>query len=203
MKTIRKKIKNSNTLILKPVSKDIYYEYVCTKCGCNHWVTHREATNKSFCIVCDCGIIIKPKRILDTKIIYKKKQKPVVIPAETSTIDKAEQQTTVDIESNPQDETELELELADEVEDSVISSSQEVSVPLEIISDEEKIHEQKIKEIQDQAVGILSQYGYTTDECLGIIWSCEEKLDIKKLVKEALIKIGKKHEYFYNQTYEI
>lgn len=62
-------------LVLKPVSKDINYEYVCTQCGCNHWISHREACAKNFRIICDCNIIIKPKRIRDTKIIYVKSKK--------------------------------------------------------------------------------------------------------------------------------
>ena len=71
MKTQGKR-KRSKYLVLKPVSKDIYYKYVCTKCGCEHWTTHKEACTKNFKIICDCDITIKPKRILGTKIVYAK-----------------------------------------------------------------------------------------------------------------------------------
>lgn len=68
------KRKRNKCLVLKPVSKDIYYKYICTKCGCEHWISHKEACCRNFKIICDCDIIIKPKRILDTKIIYAKKE---------------------------------------------------------------------------------------------------------------------------------
>lgn len=73
MKTQEKR-KRSKCLVLKPVSKDVYYKYICTKCGCEHWISHKEACAKNFKIICDCGITIKPKRILDTKIFYAKKK---------------------------------------------------------------------------------------------------------------------------------
>ena len=75
MKTQEKrKRKRSKCLVLKPVSKDIYYKYVCTKCGCEHWISHKEACAKNFKIICDCDITIKPKRILDTKVFYAKEK---------------------------------------------------------------------------------------------------------------------------------
>lgn len=74
--TTKEKKKKSKTVVLKPASKDIYYEYVCPKCGCNHWINHKEACTKNFKIVCDCDIIIRPKRIIDTEIVYAQHKKP-------------------------------------------------------------------------------------------------------------------------------
>lgn len=71
----KEKTRRNKFLVLKPVSTDINYEYVCTKCGCNHWISHREACAKNFRIICDCNIVIKPKRILDVKIVYVKSKK--------------------------------------------------------------------------------------------------------------------------------
>lgn len=73
--TTKEKKKKSKTVVLKPASKDIYYEYVCPECGCNHWINHKEACTKNFKIVCDCDIIIRPKRIIDTEIVYAQHKK--------------------------------------------------------------------------------------------------------------------------------
>lgn len=56
----------------KPVDYDAYFKYKCTNKNCSyeHWISLKEAQTKNFKIVCDCGQIIKPKRIDKLRIKY-------------------------------------------------------------------------------------------------------------------------------------
>ncbi|MEB3202982.1 MAG: hypothetical protein VKK05_09255, partial [Synechococcus sp.] len=64
------KIKNKIIRNIKPKDYDINYEYICPKCGVNHWLTSRESKTKNFKIACDCGRILSPARIKKIIIIY-------------------------------------------------------------------------------------------------------------------------------------
>lgn len=61
------KIKN-----LKPTEIDAHIKYNCPNVDCKieHWITLQESVTKNFLIVCDCGNIIKPKRIKKIKPVY-------------------------------------------------------------------------------------------------------------------------------------
>ena len=195
---IKQKKKTNKTLVLKPVSKDIYYEYICTKCGCNHWVSHKEVSNKNFRIICDCEIVIKPKRIIDIEIIYAKKN-----PQQKVTrLDEDVPKNIVEESLEPLELLELDEDLESEVP--TVNESMEVvdntSTNPEDIEADVSAEEEKVKQ---QALEIMGTYGYSTKEAMSIIADCDEKNEVKKLVKEALTRIGKKHEYFYNQTYEV
>ena len=56
----------------KPIEINAYFKYGCSKKSCSyqHWISLAEAKTKNFKIVCDCGSIIKPKRINNIKISY-------------------------------------------------------------------------------------------------------------------------------------
>jgi len=62
-------------LNVKPKNFDISYEYVCSECGLNHWLTNIETKTKNFKIACECGVILIPKRIKSIDIIYFKPNK--------------------------------------------------------------------------------------------------------------------------------
>lgn len=59
---------------LKPIDQDIHLKYVCpnNNCGYYHWLSLQETQTKTFKVVCSCGQIFSPKRILKTKVVYKK-----------------------------------------------------------------------------------------------------------------------------------
>lgn len=56
----------------KPTEYDIHIKYVCQVCDTKHWLSLKETQTKHYKIVCECGSIIKPKRIKDIKVIYNK-----------------------------------------------------------------------------------------------------------------------------------
>ena len=58
----------------KPISHDISFEYKCHKCSMTHWVFLREVKVKNFKIICQCGKIIRPKRIKDIEIVYRQRK---------------------------------------------------------------------------------------------------------------------------------
>lgn len=63
--------KNKKTIFnVKPKNYDISYEYLCPKCGLNHWLTNVEAKTYRFKIACECGIIIVPAQIKGVKLKY-------------------------------------------------------------------------------------------------------------------------------------
>ena len=78
-----KKVKN-----LKPTDIDVYLKYNCpnNKCNNTHWTTLKESQTKNFIIVCDCGYIIKTKRIDKLKIIYHQEKKISKIISKENTI---------------------------------------------------------------------------------------------------------------------
>lgn len=72
----------------KPINYDIHFEYTCPEhCGSRHWLSLKECQEKNFKVVCDCGVVFKPKRIKNINIEYVTKPKP---KPETKT-DKPEQ----------------------------------------------------------------------------------------------------------------
>lgn len=77
---------------LKPVNTDLYCEYVCPLCGCSHWISQKEAGTRNFKIVCDCDVILQPKRISGIKIKYfLKKEKPQEDQKENKVLTRPEQ----------------------------------------------------------------------------------------------------------------
>lgn len=65
-----KQIKNQ-----KPISLDVHLKYRCPNndCGYEHWLSLLETQTKNFKVVCDCGMVFKPKTIDKIKVLYKKK----------------------------------------------------------------------------------------------------------------------------------
>lgn len=61
----------------RPIETDASFKYKCPSNGCDneHWLFLRQAQVKNFKIVCECGLIFKPKQIKTIKIIYDKTQK--------------------------------------------------------------------------------------------------------------------------------
>lgn len=55
-----------------PIDCDAHFKYVCPnpKCSIQHWQSLQQIKVKNYKIVCDCGIIIKPKQIKSVDIIY-------------------------------------------------------------------------------------------------------------------------------------
>lgn len=62
-----------NKKSLKPIDTDIHLKYRCTNKSCeqDHWLSIKEAKTKNFKIVCDCGLVFKPKLVNKIKILYK------------------------------------------------------------------------------------------------------------------------------------
>jgi hypothetical protein len=58
----------------KPIGTDASFKYKCPSEDCEneHWLFLRQAQVKNFKIVCDCGLVFKPKQIKNIKIIYEK-----------------------------------------------------------------------------------------------------------------------------------
>jgi len=56
----------------KPIDLDVHFKFRCVKssCGYEHWISLKEAQTKNYKIVCDCGKILRPKRISKVKILY-------------------------------------------------------------------------------------------------------------------------------------
>lgn len=80
----------TKTKNLKPIDIDAHFKYKCpdSNCGFDHWLSLKECQTKGFKIVCDCGLIFKPKRINSININYSKEQisKPTkqIEPEQTS-----------------------------------------------------------------------------------------------------------------------
>jgi hypothetical protein len=68
---------NNKIKKVKPISYDAHFKYICTNNDCryDHWVSLKEAKTKNFKIVCDCGTVFSPKRILELNIVYAQPQK--------------------------------------------------------------------------------------------------------------------------------
>jgi hypothetical protein len=68
------KLKNKQK-IQKPIDIDFHFKYKCPSENCTsvHWLSLKETQTKNFKVVCDCGIIYKPKRISKIQIVYLKK----------------------------------------------------------------------------------------------------------------------------------
>jgi hypothetical protein len=58
----------------KPIETDASFKYQCPSEDCDneHWLFIRQAQIKNFKIVCECGLVFKPKQIKHIKIIYEK-----------------------------------------------------------------------------------------------------------------------------------
>lgn len=66
---IKTKLKNQ-----KPIEVDASFRYKCPSENCDneHWLFIRQTQVKNFKIVCECGLVFKPKQIKNIKIIYEK-----------------------------------------------------------------------------------------------------------------------------------
>lgn len=55
-----------------PVDHDVYLKYICpnTKCCLQHWQSLRQVKVRNYKIVCECGVIIKPKQVKTIDIVY-------------------------------------------------------------------------------------------------------------------------------------
>lgn len=60
--------------IQKPIEFDAQFRFICPQhdCGFDHWLSLKQCQAKNFKIVCECGHIFKPKRVLKIKILYTK-----------------------------------------------------------------------------------------------------------------------------------
>lgn len=58
----------------KPIEVDASFRYKCPSENCDneHWLFIRQTQVKNFKIVCECGLVFKPKQIKNIKIIYEK-----------------------------------------------------------------------------------------------------------------------------------
>jgi hypothetical protein len=56
----------------KPIDVDAHFKYRCPKtdCGFDHWLSLKESQTKGFKIVCDCGLVFRPKRIQKIEIVF-------------------------------------------------------------------------------------------------------------------------------------
>jgi hypothetical protein len=79
----------------KPIEIDASFLYICPNRGCSskYWLFLREVQTKNFKIVCDCGMVFKPKTVDHIKISYKKKQKPKTKQSIPPTVPKVEPKT--------------------------------------------------------------------------------------------------------------
>lgn len=61
----------------KPIEVDASFKYKCPceNCDNEHWLFIRQTQVKNFKIVCECGLVFKPKQIKNIKIIYEKPTK--------------------------------------------------------------------------------------------------------------------------------
>jgi hypothetical protein len=61
----------------KPIEVDASFKYKCPSENCDneHWLFIRQTQVKNFKIVCECGLVFKPKQIKNIKIIYEKPTK--------------------------------------------------------------------------------------------------------------------------------
>lgn len=55
-----------------PIDCDAHFKYICPnpKCSLQHWQSLAQVSVKNYKIVCDCGLIIKPKQVKSIDIIY-------------------------------------------------------------------------------------------------------------------------------------
>lgn len=69
---IKTKTKNQ-----RPIEVDASFKYKCPSENCDneHWLFIRQTQVKNFKIVCECGLVFKPKQIKNIKIIYEKPTK--------------------------------------------------------------------------------------------------------------------------------
>lgn len=65
-----KMIKINKNII--PIDCDAHFKYICPnpKCSLQHWQSLAQVSVKNYKIVCDCGLIIKPKQVKSIDIIY-------------------------------------------------------------------------------------------------------------------------------------
>jgi hypothetical protein len=61
----------------KTIEIDASFKYKCPSEDCEneHWLFLRQAQVKNFKIVCECGLIFKPKQVKNIKIIYERPTK--------------------------------------------------------------------------------------------------------------------------------
>jgi len=69
----------------KPISLDVSLKYECPECRNSHYLFLREAQTKNFKIVCECGLVFKPKLIDSVKLKYSKKSRKKTIDPTNNT----------------------------------------------------------------------------------------------------------------------
>lgn len=69
------KTNNKNIYDVEPVDCDMHLKYICPNKNCLgiNWLTLKEAQTDGFKIVCFCGTVFHPKKILRVKIIQEPK----------------------------------------------------------------------------------------------------------------------------------
>lgn len=72
---MKRKIQKKNQ---KPIEIDAQFRFKCpdVNCGYDYWLSLKQCQTKNFKIVCDCGIVFKPKKIVKIKILYSKNTNP-------------------------------------------------------------------------------------------------------------------------------
>ena len=82
-------MKNKTIKNQKAIEIDAHLRYVCKNpdCGYTHWLSLKEAQTKNFKVVCDCGVVFKPKQVLKVKIVYEqpKQKKEIETPKQVPT----------------------------------------------------------------------------------------------------------------------
>lgn len=71
---------------LTPIDHDIHLKYICPTCGNIHWLSWNESKTKNFKIVCNCGEVLKVRRVESFKIEYSKKPKTETNTTKTTAI---------------------------------------------------------------------------------------------------------------------
>lgn len=69
----------------KPIDFNVVLQYKCPECDNDYWITYLQASTKNFKMVCDCGTVFKPKRIVDLKLKFEKKIKTKIQQSDQNT----------------------------------------------------------------------------------------------------------------------
>jgi hypothetical protein len=83
---------------LKPIEVDATFRFKCPdiNCGFDYWLSLKQCQTKNFKVVCDCGLVFKPKQMKSVKIVYKNKKSLIK--------SKSRSQETKSIPSEPNNE---------------------------------------------------------------------------------------------------
>lgn len=87
----------------RPIETDAQFRYVCPnlKCGFDYWLTLKECQTKNFKIVCDCGEVFRPKRILKISIVYSKNKSSITTDSQQKPVDHSKQDLKETINKKP------------------------------------------------------------------------------------------------------